>query len=429
MLLPSDGGRIACEATPSHIRTMETTPLHAAGRFADWRLALKSILGFWLVYALTLVARALLGSDPLTALQNRLPSIGAGIVLTGLIYLAIARFAGPEGSNRRKALVAALASFVAAWAMAGLLIATENRMRESKEEVRYQAKEGFSIIQTGRTVRIERSAAEPLVLTLPHMSQMEGSKKLRFAADTAVIWLFFFAAWSAFYLASVAQAQALRAQRRAAAAESAAQTAQVRALRYQVNPHFLFNTLNSLSSLVMTGRTERAEEMLLALSTFFRTSLSLNPTADVTLAEEIDLQRLYLDIEKIRFPNRLKVAIDVPPEFENTRLPALILQPLVENAIKYGVSPTRDVVTLTIAASALDDDRLQLRVTNSGGADKATTRGRRDSDRIEGTGVGLANVCQRLEARFGARASCAYGPLDDGGFEVRLIVPRESIDG
>ena len=160
------------------------------------------------------------------------------------------------------------------------------------------------IIEKGNTIRIERTAGEPLVLTMPRMKDIDPAKKFRYAADAAVIWLFFFAAWSAFYLATVAQAQALRAQRRAAAAESAAQTAQVRALRYQVNPHFLFNTLNSLSSLVMTGRTERAEEMLLALSTFFRTSLSLNPTADVTLAEEIDLQRLYLDIEKIRFPSR-----------------------------------------------------------------------------------------------------------------------------
>ena len=88
--------------------------------------------------------------------------------------------------------------------------------------------------------------------------------------------------WSAFYLATQAQAEALGAQRRLADAESAAQAAQVRALRYQVNPHFLFNTLNSLSSLVMTGRTDRAEAMLLALSTFFRTSLSLDPSADVT---------------------------------------------------------------------------------------------------------------------------------------------------
>ena len=408
---------------------MDYPPLHPAGRFADWPLALKSILGFWLVYAATVVARALLGTDPLAMLQNKLITLGVGIALTFLVYVAIATIGGREGGSRRKIAVAGIASFVAACAMAALLMLAEDQMRQSKEEFRHQAKEGVVIIEKGNTIRIERTAAEPLVLTMPRMKDVEASKKFRYAADAAVIWLFFFAAWSAFYLATVAQAQALRAQRRAAAAESAAQTAQVRALRYQVNPHFLFNTLNSLSSLVMTGRTERAEEMLLALSTFFRTSLSLNPTADVTLAEEIDLQRLYLDIEMIRFPARLKVEIDVPPALENTRLPALILQPLVENAIKYGVSPTRDVVTLTIAAEALDNNRMLLRVTNTASSGATGKRGRRDSDRIEGTGVGLANVCQRLEARFGASATCDYGPQGDGGFEVRLTLPRESIDG
>ena len=405
---------------------MASAPISTNGCFADWRLAVKTIIGFWLIYALTVVARALLGSDPIATLQNKLVIIAIGVVLTGLIYAAIAVFGG---SNRRKAIVAGLASFVAACTMSGLLLLAEGKMRESREEFRYQAKEGFIIIEKGNKIRIERTATEPLVLTMPKMNQLDSAKKFRYAADATVIWLFFFAAWSAFYLAAVAQSQALRAQRRAADAESAAQTAQVRALRYQVNPHFLFNTLNSLSSLIMTGRTDRAEEMLLALSTFFRTSLSLNPTADVTLAEEIDLQRLYLDIEMIRFPSRLKVAIDVPPELEAVRLPALILQPLVENAIKYGVSPTRDVVTLTISATAIGDDQMLLQVTNSGGGGKPKPRGGRDSDRIEGTGVGLANVCQRLEARFGGQASCAYGPLADGGFEVRLTMPRGKDDG
>jgi len=408
---------------------MASAPLEPTRRFADWRLALKSIVGFWLIYALTVVARALLGSDLLATLQNKLFIIGIGVILTGLVYAVIALFGGRDSSNRRKAIVAGLASFVAACAMAGLLLLAEDKMRESTEEFRYQAKEGFLIIAKGNQVRIERSSTEPLVLTLPKMHQLDGGKKFRYAADAAVIWLFFFAAWSAFYLATVAQSQALRAQRRAAVAESAAHIAQVRALRYQVNPHFLFNTLNSLSSLVMTGRTERAEEMLLALSTFFRTSLSLNPTADVTLAEEIDLQRLYLDIETIRFPSRLRVEIDVPKELEDVRLPALILQPLVENAIKYGVSPTSDVVTLRIIAEALGEDRLSLRVVNSGSKDQPKRRGRRDSDRIEGTGVGLANVRQRLEARFGSKATCDFGPLDDGGFEVRLTLPRATLDG
>ena len=118
---------------------------------------------------------------------------------------------------------------------------------------------------------------------MPKMGELDPIRSSGCVADGTVVWLFFFVAWSAFYLASQAQAETLGPQRRLADAESAAQAAQVRALRYQVNPHFLFNTLNSLSSLVMTGRTDRAEAMLLALSTFFRTSLSLDPGADVTL--------------------------------------------------------------------------------------------------------------------------------------------------
>ena len=111
-------------------------------------------------------------------------------------------------------------------------------------------------------------------------------------------------------------ARELRARRSARRASSPreAQEAQLRALRYQINPHFLFNTLNSLSSLVLTKRTETAEQMLMNLSTFFRATLSADPTADVPLAEEIKLQRLYLDIEQIRFPDRLTVEIDVPDE-------------------------------------------------------------------------------------------------------------------
>jgi LytS/YehU family sensor histidine kinase len=248
-------------------------------------------------------------------------------------------------------------------------------------------------------------------------------KRLRWITDSAIVWLFFFMAWSAFYIATLSHEEALGVQRRLADAESAAQAAQVRALRYQVNPHFLFNTLNSLSSLVMTGRTDRAETMLLALSTFFRTSLSLDPSADVSLAEEIDLQRLYLDIEMARFPDRLTVEIDVPAELEQARLPALLLQPIVENAIKYGVSKSRKAVLIRIEARHLDNRRMVLEISNrlkNGGKDElpAATH--------EGTGLGLANVCQRLEARWGSRASCRYGPMTGGGFKVSLTMPVET---
>jgi signal transduction histidine kinase len=397
-------------------------PPTVRSRFSDWPLAVKSILGFWLVYFVTVVARALLTKDAYTILVNRSLTTIIGIALTAGIYVVFAKYAR-QASLRRRVVVGMAASFVAAAAQAGLLISADRFLEKPQDEMRFTSREGYSVVETGNTMRVERTGQEPLVLTWPRITQLKSWDVFRYAADSAVTWFFFFAAWSAFFMAMLAQADALRAQRRLADAEGAAQAAQVRALRYQVNPHFLFNTLNSLSSLVMTGRTDRAEGMLLALSTFFRTSLSLDPTADVTLAEEIDLQRLYLDIEKARFPDRLHVEIDVPPSLEQARLPTLILQPIVENAIKYGVSKSRKAVVLRIEARHLGDGRMVLEVSNRlkhGGKDElpAATH--------EGTGLGLANVSQRLEARFGNRASCRFGPMSGGGFKVSLTLPVET---
>jgi len=423
-VLQMGSGRFAQAPLSANTIPMLIMPQYGnRSRFGDWPLALKSILGFWLFYALTVVARAFLGSDPLTALQNKLVVIGLGIVLTGLIYLAIGAF-GAGGTIRRKATIATVASLIGAMAMGGTLIVFEDYMRESKEEFRFQAREGFTVVEKGQTIRIERTAQDPVVLTFPKMNEFDPMKRLRIALDISVTWLFFFLAWSAFYLATRVQAEARGAERRAAAAESAAQSAQVRALRYQVNPHFLFNTLNSLSSLIIAGRAEEAESMVLKLSTFFRSSLTLDATADISLAEEIALQRLYLDIEKVRFPRRLKVEFDIPEELENARLPALILQPVVENAIKHAVSQTRDKVELAIVAREAGPGRFTIEVSNTGGRPAQSKNGD-----LAGTGVGIANVCQRLSARFGSLAKCAYGPRGDGGYSVLLTLPLDRSDG
>jgi hypothetical protein len=394
----------------------------ARSRFDDWPLAAKSIVGFWLVYLVTVVARAVLGHDPVTVLENKSLTISAGIVLTFGVYASIKLFAD-GASLRRQALTAGISSFVAAGALAGFLIAADRYQDRPHDEFQYVSKEGFEVTQVGDQTQIDRPGSPPIVVTYPNVSHLPAYEQFRMAADAMVVWLFFFAAWSAYYLATEAQSQVLTAQRRAAEAESAAQTAQLQALRYQINPHFLFNTLNSLSSLVMTGRTDRAENMLLALSTFFRTSLSLDPGANVTLAEEISLQRLYLDIEKARFPDRLHVEIDVPESLEQARLPALLLQPIVENAIKYGVSKSRKAVVIRIEARHLDDHRMVLEVSNklkNGGPEElpAATH--------EGTGLGLRNVCQRLDARFGSRASCRFGSMTGGGFKVAITMPVET---
>jgi hypothetical protein len=405
------------------IAMLMMTESGARTRFSDWPLAVKSILGFWLFYALTVVARAFLGSDPLTVLVNKLSVIAIGIVVTGLIYLAIATFSFAQ-PIRRKAIVAAVASLLGAVAMGGTLVLIDDYMRESKEELRFQAREGFTVIEKGEQIRIERTAQEPVVLTFPKMHEFDPMKRFRFALDISVTWLFFFLAWSAFYLANQVQAEVHGAERRAAEAESAAHSAQVRALRYQVNPHFLFNTLNSLSSLIIAGRAEEAEAMVLKLSTFFRSSLTLDATADISLAEEIALQRLYLDIEKVRFPRRLKAEFDIPEELETARLPALLLQPIVENAIKHAVSPTRDKVTLQIIAREAGPGRFTIEVSNSGGRPAGT----KNSNGTSGTGVGITNVCQRLSARFGSMAKCAYGPRGDGGYSVLLTLPLDRSD-
>ncbi len=233
--------------------------------------------------------------------------------------------------------------------------------------------------------------------------------------DQALNGYFFFAAWGALFLALSYAAAVRTAEREAAGYRAAARDAELRALRYQVNPHFLFNTLNSLSTLILKDQRDTAEAMILNLSTFFRTSLTADPTEDVVLAEEIRLQRLYLDIEMVRFPERLIVEIDVPPALNDVCVPCLILQPLVENAIKYGVSRAKRPVTLRISARE-DSHGLVLSVEDDG-------EPLGDDAKLHGAGVGLKNVTDRLRARFGDEASCRYGPLGNGGFGVTIFMP------
>ena len=390
------------------------------GRFSDWRLAVQSIIGFWAFYLVTVLLRGLFSDEAAAAMSFRALNAGVGLVLTVLIYVAI-RLIARDGTVRQMALTAAATALPAAIIMAttSLQLATMvDPMGHETSEIR--TREGVSIVQRGNNVRIVPQDGNEMEINLPPLKEMMADKLPRIIADATVTWYFLLATWCAFFIAMTEQRRTRIAETRAATAETAAHAAQVRALRYQVNPHFLFNTLNSLSSLVMSGRADRAEDMLMALSTFFRTSLSIDPSADVSLSEEIALQRLYLDIEKVRFPDRLHVTIDIPPDLAEARVPALILQPIVENAIKYGVSTTTSRVEVTIAAHRLDGGRMQLDIANrvaNGSAGKERT-----SPTHEGTGVGLTNVCQRLAAHFGTRADCRFGPVP-GGYVVSLALP------
>ena len=225
---------------------------------------------------------------------------------------------------------------------------------------------------------------------------------------------FMMLAWCALYLALLTGEKARAAERREGEFRRVAKAAELRSLRYQVNPHFLFNTLNSLSALVLTGRTEAAERMIQTISTFYRRSLADDPTSDMPLSEEFALQRLYLEIEGVRFPERLVSRFDLPDELADLLVPGMILQPLVENSVKHAVSASADKVTITVAARE-EYGRLVLSVSDDG-------KGGQSTPRRPGFGIGLANVRQRLEARFGNEAGAVSGPVQ-GGYATHLRMP------
>ena len=359
-------------------------------RLPDLGIALKSILAFWLLYMALITLRAVVLQYPdfWAMMARRVAATLVGATLTFLIYLALRPARG--ATLGVKSAVAAVLCLPAS-----LLFSSFN----------------YFIFY----VYAPLDAAK----TDPSMQAMGWSPfemMLRSVAESSLSWFFLFAAWAAFYVAMSYARQLRAADRRASVFAQEAQEAQLRALRYQINPHFLFNTLNSLSSLILSQKTDVAEGMLMNLSTFFRATLSADPTADVPLEEEIKLQRLYLDIEQIRFPKRLHVEVDVPDTLLGARVPVLILQPVVENAVKYGVAKSRKPVTVRISAYE-EAGRLHIKVKDDGEWQPG------DNGEGGGTGVGLRNVCDRLTARYGQRAGCLSGADPDGGYTVHLYMP------
>jgi two-component system LytT family sensor kinase len=225
-------------------------------------------------------------------------------------------------------------------------------------------------------------------------------------------WFWFYFSWTTAYLALSYSITLQEQERQSAALRLQAQEAQVRALRYQINPHFLFNTLNAIAALVRDA-PPKAEEMVVRLSDFFRRSLAVNPMEDVTLAQEVDLQRLYLEIERTRFPDRLHFDVALEAGTDEARVPALLLQPLVENAVKHGVARSEQPTCIRIGAR-LDGPVLEIVVEND-----AKVEGRGSS----GEKIGLQNVVERLRSRFGNEASLVAAAIPEGGFRNTLRIP------
>ncbi len=179
----------------------------------------------------------------------------------------------------------------------------------------------------------------------------------------------------------------------ASRAEAAASAASLAALRYQLNPHFLFNTLNAISSLIVIKDYGAADAMLTKLSEFLRATLSAEPDALLLLEDELATLQHYLEIESVRFGERLAVEFVCPPELNGALVPNFLLQPLVENAIKYALAPSATPVTIRVEASA-DGDMLVVSVEDDGTGNEKDVR--------PGTGVGITNIRQRLQTLYGA---------------------------
>jgi two-component system, LytTR family, sensor kinase len=357
------------------------------------QMAFLTIVAFWVFYALISSLRSAVMDFPAQGelAYRRLIVTVIGIFLTWLLYLCLRFF------DRKPLGIRIGAAFIAAIPVA-LTFAWFNFYVFYK----FDPINLFEDPNLGRKVE--------------NLRQELGLTDWQEVAEIAISRYFFIIAWASLHLALGYAREVREAERMASRYAQAAQDSELRSLRYQVNPHFLFNTLNSLSSLVISGQNGQAEAMIQNLSTFYRTSLSNDPLEDVTLAEEVELQKQYLEIEAVRYPERLRTVIDIDPPLMHLHVPALILQPLVENAIKYGVSRTSRPVTISIVARQ-EGDKVRICVEDDGDIILA--------DLSHGNGIGLANVRDRLEARFGNRAALAVQEKAKGGFTATITLPAK----
>jgi signal transduction histidine kinase len=230
-----------------------------------------------------------------------------------------------------------------------------------------------------------------------------------------IYFFFVLLAWSVLYFGVEAYLDLAAERERRLRVEDLAHEARLRALRLQLDPHFLFNALNGVSTLVSEGRSADANRMLSRLSDFLRATLDRMETREIPLSEEIDFACKYLEIEEARFGERLKVEIAVAREAEGALVPPLILQPLVENAVRHGILPREGGGSVAIAA-ARDDGFLTLSVRDDG-------PGLASGGSAARPGVGLANVRQRLAELYGAGAALELGRGEHGGLAASIRIP------
>lgn len=229
-------------------------------------------------------------------------------------------------------------------------------------------------------------------------------------------------AWSTLYFA-IKYARLFREMRESALKSAAmAHEAQLKMLRYQLNPHFLFNTLNAISTLILEQQTELANRMVTKMSSFLRYSLDNDPMQKITLRQELEALKLYLDIEKVRFEERLNLDLDISQDSERALIPSLLLQPLVENAIKYGIVQSEGGGNLRIAAKVFAGDLLIELSDDGPGMDLV------NGQPPPSNGVGLRNTRERLVELYGNRHSFRLSKTTPHGLTIHIRIPFETAE-
>src|SRR5580693_10586756 len=221
--------------------------------------------------------------------------------------------------------------------------------------------------------------------------------------------------WCSLYFSIKQWQQSSKEKERLLRVESEVREARLLALRYQLNPHFLFNSLNAVSTLILDGNGPAATRMLAQIGDLLRTSLDSEVTAEVTLSQELAFTEGYLAIEQTRLGKRLKIDMAVPLETRDALVPSMVLQPLIENAVRYGVAPLIEGGWIAIK-SALNADRLRIVIGNSG------RRGEGEQKK-NGNGIGLGNTAERLKTLYGEDFEFSLGWPEAGGCEVVLELP------
>jgi hypothetical protein len=260
-----------------------------------------------------------------------------------------------------------------------------------------------SLILTGAALAMAYGLARPAVLASGRIGLLFGLGVLLYLLSTGL------------HYAALAVEASHAAERRAAEARTLARESELQALKVQLNPHFLFNSLNSISALATLDGV-RAREMCVRLADFLRASLALGDRESIPLREELALARSYLEVEQVRFGRRLVVEEGIDPECEQCFVPALLLQPLVENAVKHGIAGLVEGGSIRLAARR-SGDAVAITIENAYDPEAA------DSHKL---GLGLPNVRRRLAVRYGEEALFDAASAD-GIYRVELRLPCESL--